>query len=66
MLEQQQYLLGKTTLSPAEQQARIDLQKRIQAAVLGKGKWDDVPEPLQDAGRHAVVPELPRLFAGAR
>ena len=37
VLEQQQYLLGKTTLSDAEKQARIDLQKRIQAAVARQG-----------------------------
>lgn len=47
VLEQQQYLLGKTTLSAEEKQGRIDLQKRIQAAVIGKGRWDDVPEPLK-------------------
>ena len=44
----------------------MDLQKRIQAAVLGKGQWDDVPEPFETAGGHAVVQELPRLFARAR
>jgi pimeloyl-ACP methyl ester carboxylesterase len=47
VLEQQQHLLGKTTLSPAERQARIDLQKRIQAAVVGEGGWDGIPEPLR-------------------
>jgi dipeptidyl aminopeptidase/acylaminoacyl peptidase len=47
VLEQQQYLLGKSSLSPAERQARIDLQKRIQAAVVGQGSWDGVPEPLR-------------------
>jgi uncharacterized protein len=47
VLEQQQYLLAKTTLSAADQQTRVDLQKRIQAAVLGSGKWDDIPAPLR-------------------
>lgn len=47
VLEQQQYLLEKSTLSEAERRARIDLQKRIQAAVLGQGAWDDIPEPLR-------------------
>jgi uncharacterized protein len=47
VLEQQAYLLAKTTLSDAEKQARIELQKHIQAAVLGKGRWDDVPQPLR-------------------
>jgi len=60
VLEQQQYLLGKTTLSAAEKQSRIDLQKRIQAAVVGKGRWDDVPEPLK---RQADTPWF-RSFLG--
>lgn len=47
ILEQQQYLLGKMNLPDAERAARIDLQKRIQAAVLGQGPWDDIPEPLK-------------------
>ena len=29
-------------------QSRIDLQKRIQAAVLGQGEWTDVPRPLRE------------------
>jgi len=48
------------TLSDAEKQARIDLQKRIQAAVVGKGRWDDVPEPLK---RQADTPWF-RSFLG--
>jgi pimeloyl-ACP methyl ester carboxylesterase len=47
VLEQQAYLLGKMTLSDAERASRIDLQKRIQAAVLKEGTWDDIPEPLR-------------------
>ena len=46
VLEQQQYLLGKMNLPDAERATRIDLQKRIQAAVLGQGTWDDIPEPM--------------------
>ena len=34
-------------LPDAERATRIDLQKRIQAAVLGQGTWDDIPEPLK-------------------
>ena len=34
-------------LPDEERATRIDLQKRIQAAVLGKGTWDGVPEPLK-------------------
>jgi pimeloyl-ACP methyl ester carboxylesterase len=47
VLEQQQYLLGKMNLPEAERATRIDLQKRIQAAVLGQGTWDGIPEPLR-------------------
>lgn len=47
VLEQQQYLLGKMNLPEAERAARIALQKRIQAAVLGQGTWDGIPEPLR-------------------
>ena len=34
-------------LPDAERATRIELQKRIQAAVLGQGTWDGVPEPLK-------------------
>lgn len=47
VLEQQSHLVAATTLSPAERQARIDLQKHIQAAVVGETSWDGVPEPLR-------------------
>ena len=44
----------------AERQARIDLQKRIQAAVVGETQWDGVPEPLR---RQADTPWF-RSFLG--
>jgi hypothetical protein len=47
VLEQQSHLVESTNLSPAERQARIDLQKHIQAAVVGETSWDGVPEPLR-------------------
>jgi pimeloyl-ACP methyl ester carboxylesterase len=47
VLEQQSRLVESTNLSPAERQARIDLQKRIQAAAVGETNWDGVPEPLR-------------------
>jgi pimeloyl-ACP methyl ester carboxylesterase len=47
VLEQQKYLLGTMSLSDADKQARVDLQKRIQAAVLGQGEWKDVPPELR-------------------
>lgn len=53
VLEQQAYLLGKMNLPEPERASRIELQKRIQAAVLGEGPWDDIPEPLK---RQAETP----------
>ena len=47
VLEQQAQLLARLSLSDAEKQARMDLQKRIQAAVLGTGDWTDVPDTLR-------------------
>jgi pimeloyl-ACP methyl ester carboxylesterase len=47
ILEQQAYVLGKMALSDADRASRIDLQKRIQAAVLKQGTWDDIPEALR-------------------
>jgi pimeloyl-ACP methyl ester carboxylesterase len=58
VLEQQQYLLGKMNLSEAERATRIDLQKRIQAAVLGKGTWGDIPEPLKRQADTAWFPSF--------
>ena len=53
VLEQQQTLLAKSSLSDEEKQARVALQRRVQAAVLGQGDWTDVPE---DARRQADTP----------
>src|SRR5204862_1872559 len=47
VLEQQKYLLEKMQLSEAEKLARVNVQKRIQAAVLGHGDWKDVPPDLR-------------------
>jgi uncharacterized protein len=47
VLEQQRHLLDLTTLTSDEKQVKVDLQKRIQAAVLGQGPWDDVPPELR-------------------
>jgi pimeloyl-ACP methyl ester carboxylesterase len=47
VLEQQKYVLGTMQLSEAERQARVNVQKRIQAAVLGQGDWKDVPADLR-------------------
>jgi hypothetical protein len=47
VLEQQQHLLATMQLSEGEKQARVNVQKRIQAAVLGQGDWKDVPADLR-------------------
>jgi len=47
VLEQQQHMLNRSTMTPEEKQAKIDLQKRIHEAVLtGKG-WDQVPAAMR-------------------
>jgi fermentation-respiration switch protein FrsA (DUF1100 family) len=46
-LEQQQHALDRLKASPAERAQKIDLQKKLQAAVLtGKG-WENVPPGLR-------------------
>jgi pimeloyl-ACP methyl ester carboxylesterase len=47
VLEQQRHLLANMELTPEEQQARMELQVRIQAAVVGDGPWEGIPEPLR-------------------
>jgi hypothetical protein len=39
--------LDRSNRSAAERQATIDLQKKIQAAVLGSGTWDGIPEAFR-------------------
>jgi alpha-beta hydrolase superfamily lysophospholipase len=39
--------LERSNRSAAERQATIELQKKIQAAVLGTGTWDGVPEAFR-------------------
>jgi hypothetical protein len=47
VLEQQAHALGQIGMPEADKQARIALQKRIQAALLGEGDWTDIPEDLR-------------------
>jgi fermentation-respiration switch protein FrsA (DUF1100 family) len=44
VLEQQQHLLDKLTLPAAEKQSRIDLQKKIQRAVITGSGWEGIPQ----------------------
>jgi uncharacterized protein len=47
VLEQQQRLLARGKTTPAEQEAKIALQKKIQQAVLTGAGWEDVPAELR-------------------
>ena len=47
VLEQQQRVLGELQLTPDERQARIDLQKKIQAAVVSGTGWAGIPEAMR-------------------
>lgn len=47
ILEQQQRLLDLMKTPPAERQAKIDLQKRIQEAVIADKGWEGIPPELR-------------------
>jgi pimeloyl-ACP methyl ester carboxylesterase len=47
ILRQQQRVLDDLKLPPAERQARIDLQKRIHAAVMSGTGWEGVPDVMR-------------------
>jgi dipeptidyl aminopeptidase/acylaminoacyl peptidase len=47
VLEQQAHLFDRMKTPEAERQQKIDLQKRINAAVVKKGPWDGVPADLR-------------------
>jgi len=47
ILQQQQHLLDKSSMSDAEKQSKIDLQKKIQAAVLNGSGWEGIPAELR-------------------
>jgi pimeloyl-ACP methyl ester carboxylesterase len=44
VLEQQRYLLDRLKLPDDEKQSRIDLQQKIQAAVVSGRGWEGIPE----------------------
>jgi pimeloyl-ACP methyl ester carboxylesterase len=46
-LEQQQLVLDRLKATPAERAQRIDLQKKVQAAVLSGKGWEGVPPELR-------------------
>ncbi|HEX6464082.1 MAG TPA: alpha/beta fold hydrolase [Vicinamibacterales bacterium] len=47
LLAQQERVLDDLKLSPTDRQARIALQKKIQAAVVSGKGWEGIPEPLR-------------------
>jgi uncharacterized protein len=47
VLEQQQHVLETMKMSDAERQAKIELQKKIQAAVMSGKGWEDIPPDLR-------------------
>jgi pimeloyl-ACP methyl ester carboxylesterase len=47
VLAQQEHLLQRMNISPAERQAKIDLQKKIQRAVLTGTGWEGIAPELQ-------------------
>jgi pimeloyl-ACP methyl ester carboxylesterase len=47
ILEMQQQVLDALKLPPEERQSRIDLQKRIQAAVISGTGWEGIPEAMR-------------------
>lgn len=47
ILEQQQQVLDTLKLSPEERQNRIELQKRIQAAVISGTGWEGIPPAMR-------------------
>lgn len=47
ILQQQQRVLDTLNLPPAERQARIDLQTKIQAAVIAGSGWEGIPPAMR-------------------
>jgi hypothetical protein len=53
VLEQQAHLFDRMKTPDAERQEKVALQKQINAAVLGKGTWEGIPDQVR---RTADVP----------
>ncbi|HTI37609.1 MAG TPA: alpha/beta fold hydrolase [Vicinamibacterales bacterium] len=47
ILQQQRHLLDRSSSSEADKQAKVDLQKKIQAAVLSGTGWEGIPAELR-------------------
>jgi uncharacterized protein len=59
ILAQQKHLLDRSTLSDADKQAKVELQKRLHQAVM-TGKWEGLPADLR---RQIDNPEFQSLLA---
>jgi pimeloyl-ACP methyl ester carboxylesterase len=59
LLRQQERVLDSLKLPPADRQARIDLQKKIQAAVISGSGWQGVPDVMR---RQADTPWFKSLL----
>jgi uncharacterized protein len=60
VLEQQERVLEKLNLPPAERESRIALQKKIDDAVVSGRGWEGIPEAMR---RQADVPWFKSLLA---
>ncbi len=60
ILEQQQHLLERSSMSDAERQAKVELQKKINAAVLSGTGWEGIPP---DVRRQVETPWFQSLLA---
>lgn len=60
VLQQQQHILEKSSMSDADKKAKIDLQKKIEAAVLTGTGWEGIPPELR---KQADVPWFRSLLA---
>ncbi len=60
ILEQQRHVLDRLSLPPEEKQAKIELQKKIQEAVISGKGLDDIP---QDLRRQADTPWFRSLLS---
>lgn len=60
ILQQQQRVLDGLKLPPADRQARIDLQRKIQAAVMSGTGWQGIPDVMR---RQADTPWFKSVLA---
>jgi len=60
ILEQQSHLLGTMNIPEAEKQSKIELQKKIQSAVLGGNDWEGISPELR---KQADTPWFRSLLA---